>query len=432
MERFLISKLIDWKASARRKPLILNGARQVGKTWLLKEFGRLHYKNVAYVNFDNNPQMKAQFEAGFDISRLLTSLQAETREIIVPEDTLIIFDEIQECPKALTSLKYFCENAPEYHVAAAGSLLGVALHEGTGYPVGKVKTLDLFPLSFGEFLDAIGERMLREVLDSGNFQIVESFSDKLTHLLKIYYFVGGMPEAVSAYIESGRLESAREVQNEILFGYERDISKHLSVRETEYTLAAWHSIPAHLSRENKKFVFGHIQNGARARDYRSAITWLAEAGIANRVPRVKKPGIPLSAYADEVAFKLFLVDVGLLGAMAQLDASSILNGNSVYEEFKGSLTEQYVCQQLIAAGLTPYYWSAENSTGEIDFIVQVGPNIYPIEVKAEENVRARSLRAFNEANLGMRCRRFSLSGYREESWMTNIPLYAVGQVNNWA
>lgn len=431
MERFLMNDLLAWKDSSRRKPLILNGARQVGKTWLLKEFGRLHFENVVYVNFDGNPRLAAQFEADYDIARILDALRIETHEPIVAGKTLVIFDEIQECPRALTSLKYFCENAREYHVAAAGSLLGVSLHEGTGYPVGKVNTLNLYPMSFREFLDAVGERLLRKLVDGGDFGAIQPFSEKLVSLLKTYYYVGGMPEAVVAYAESGDLEEARAVQREILFGYERDISKHLSVRETEFTLAAWKSIPAHLSRENRKFVFGHIRDGARARDYRAAITWLAQAGVSVRVSRVSKPGIPLSAYADEGAFKLFLVDVGLLGAMAGLDSRSVLDGNAIYEEFKGALTEQYVCQQLVSEGLVPYYWSAENSRGEIDFLVQRGPDVYPIEVKAEENVRARSLRAFNGANDGMHCRRFSLSGYRDEGWMVNVPLYAIGSPSNW-
>lgn len=432
MERLLMSDLVAWKDSRRRKPLILNGARQVGKTWLLKEFGRQCFKNVVYVNFDSNPRMVAQFETDYDVNRILDALRIETHEPIAAGETLVILDEIQECPRALTSLKYFCEDAREYHVVAAGSLLGVSFHEGTGYPVGKVNTLDLYPMSFREFLDAVGEGMLRKLVDAGDFGAIGPFSDKLERLLKTYYYVGGMPEAVDAYVESGDLEEARAVQRDILFGYERDVSKHLSVRETEFTLAAWKSIPSHLSRENKKFVFGHIRDGARARDYRAAITWLDQAGIATRVSRVSKPGVPLSAYADEGAFKLFLVDVGLLGAMAGLDAHSVLNGNEVYEEFKGSLTEQYVCQQLVASGLVPYYWSAENSAGEIDFLVQKDAGIYPIEVKAEENVRARSLRVFNEANRGMSCRRFSLSGYRDEEWMVNVPLFAIGNPSSWA
>lgn len=431
MDRFLMQELMAWKASKRRKPLVLNGARQVGKTWLLKEFGKQCFTNVAYISFDNNPQMAALFESGYDVDRLITMFQAQTHEVISPHDTLIVLDEIQECPKALTSLKYFCENAPEYFVVAAGSLLGLAVHEGTGYPVGKVNTLDLYPLTFFEFLDAVGERPLRELVEGGDLQAIASFSSTLEGLLKTYYYVGGMPEVVTAYLAEKNMADARAVQLEILQGYERDISKHLSARETEFTIAAWNSIPAHLGQENKKFVFGHIASGARARDYRSAITWLSEAGIAQKVPRVKKPGIPLSAYMDERAFKLFALDVGLLGALSQIDQASIVNGNAIFEEFKGALTEQYVCQQLVAMGRRPYYWSANNSSGEIDFVVQQGSSVYPIEVKAEENLRSKSLSEFNKAHKSMNCRRFSLSGYRQQDWMMNVPLYAIGAEALW-
>lgn len=432
MERFLMSELVKWKESSRRKPLILNGARQVGKTWLLKEFGRLHFKNVAYVNFDNNPGMRQQFETDYDIQRLLLVIQAESGEYITPGETLVILDEIQECPKALTSLKYFNENAPEYAVVVAGSLLGVTVHEGTGYPVGKVSSLNLYPLSFREYLDATGNEHLRKLIDDGDESLIDAFSSKFVTLLKQYYYVGGMPEAVVAFLESRAFEDARKVQQEILFGYERDISKHLSATETEHTLAVWRSIPTHLGRENKKFIFGHIREGARARNYRSAITWLTHAGISVRIPRISQPGIPLAGYADDQAFKLFLLDVGLLGAMADLDLGSIVDGNMIFTHFKGALTEQYVCQQLISdCNVRPYYWSAENSRGEIDFVVQTDGAVYPIEVKAEENVRAKSLRAFSERFSNVNSRRFSLSGFRDQEWMKNIPLYACSNKDLW-
>lgn len=424
--------LVGWKGSVRRKPLVLNGARQVGKTWLLKEFGARHFENVAYVNLDNNPGLAAQFDAGYDLPRLLLMIQAESGQRVTPGKTLVVLDEIQECPKALTSLKYFCENAPELAVAAAGSLLGITFHEGTGYPVGKVDTFDLYPLSFREFLDVTGNPMLREVVDSGDERLLGSLMVRFEELLKQYYFVGGMPEVVATFAESGDLAAVRSVQEGILFGYERDISKHLGAADTKHALAAWRSLPAHLGQENKKFVFGHISEGARARDYRSAITWLVRAGIATRVPRVSKPGIPLSAYADESAFKLFALDVGLLGALSGLDASSIVAGNALFTEFKGALTEQYVCQQLVSdCGLSPCYWSAQNSRGEIDFLVQRGSRVYPIEVKAEENLRSKSLGAFSERYPGTVPRRFSLSGFRDQGWMRNVPLYAIGNPGNW-
>lgn len=432
MERFLMEKLIAWKNKPRRKPLILNGARQVGKTWLLREFGKTQFENVAYVNLDDNPRMREQFDTGYDIPRIISAIQFETGEVVSEGGTLIILDEIQACPKALTSLKYFCENAPGYAVTAAGSLLGITVHEGSGYPVGKVDTLDLHPLHFREFLAATGNQSLCDLLDSGETSLITSFSSRFVPLLRQYYYVGGMPEALVAFLDRSLLEDAREVQLEILRGYERDVSKHLGRMETEYALAAWSSIPSHLGRENKKFVFSHIASGARARNYQAGITWLTQAGITTRVRRVSKPGIPLAPYADDTAFKLFLVDVGLLGAMTGLDKETVIGGNNIFEEFKGSLTEQYVCQQLVSdCGLTPYYWSAENSSGEIDFLVQGPNNVFAIEVKAEENLRAKSLRMFKENHPKIKAVRFSLSGYREQDWMRNVPLYAMSNMGLW-
>lgn len=432
MERFLMDDLVGWKNSVRRKPLVLNGARQVGKTWLLMEFGARHFESVAYVNLDNNLGLASQFDVGYDLPRILLMIQAESGQRVIPGKTLVVLDEVQECPKALTSLKYFCENAPELAVAAAGSLLGITFHEGTGYPVGKVDMLDLHPLSFREFLDATGNPMLREVVDSGDKQLLGSLAAKFRELLKQYYFVGGMPEAVATFVESADLSAVRAVQEGVLFGYERDISKHLGAAGAERALSAWRSLPAHLGQENKKFVFGHIGEGARARDYRSAITWLTQAGIATRVPRVSKPGVPLSAYADESAFKLFSLDVGLLCALSRLDASSIVDGNALFTEFRGALTEQYVCQQLVSdCNLSPCYWSAENSRGEVDFLVQRGGRVYPIEVKAEENLRSKSLRAFSGRYPDTVPRRFSLSGFCDQGWMRNVPLYAIGNSGSW-
>lgn len=432
MDRTLMAKLIAWKDKPRRKPLILNGARQVGKTWLLKKFGRTRFSNVAYINLDHNAVMQEQFELGYDIPRLISAFQFETGEHIAEGETLIILDEIQECPRALTSLKYFCEEAPGYAIAAAGSLLGITIHDGTGYPVGKVETLDLYPMGFTEFLLATGNGNLAKLIAIDDPVMIDSFSSKLIPLLRQYYYVGGMPEAVAAFLERGMLEDAREVQNDILRGYERDISKHLSRAEAEHAIAAWESIPQHLGRENKKFVFGHIAKGARARNYQSGITWLEQAGLVTRVRRVTKPGLPLRSYADDGAFKLFLLDVGLLAAMAGLDKRTVIGGSSIFEEFKGALTEQYVCQQLISErGLAPYYWSAENSTGELDFLVQDGSRVAAIEVKAEENLRARSLRAFKDKHPDITALRFSMSGFREQDWMRNIPLYAACNAELW-
>lgn len=432
MERALMEKLVAWKDSSRRKPLILNGARQVGKTWLLKEFGRLHFENVAYVSLDNDSLARGYFESGFDIARIIASLALELDMKIQPGETLIALDEVQACPKAITSLKYFCENAPEYTVAAAGSLLGISATEGTGYPVGKVNTLDLYPLTFTEFLDATGNERFGKLISSGDAEMMSAFSDKLAELLKQYYVVGGMPEAVNAYVAEQDVRAARAVQQEILNGYVSDFAKHIPPRLLARTMLAWQSIPGHLSQENKKFIFGQVRKGARAADFEESLAWLQQAGLIYKVRRVSKPHVPLPSYCSMSAFKVFMVDVGLLGAMSGLEPRDVIDGNKVFTEFKGALTEQYVCQQLISeCGLSPYYWSAENSTGEIDFLVQDGSGVFAIEVKAEENLRAKSLRAFKEANPEVDAVRFSLSGYREQDWMRNVPLYAVSCKGLW-
>ena len=430
MRRALMDELVAWKENARRKPLILNGARQVGKTWLLKEFGRLNFENVAYVSLDNDPLARSYFDSGFDIARIIASLSLELDMDIQPGKTLVVLDEVQA--KAITSLKYFCENAPEYTVAAAGSLLGISATEGTGYPVGKVNTLDLYPLTFTEFLDATGNERFGKLISSGDAEMMSAFSDKLAELLKQYYVVGGMPEAVNAYVAEQDVRAARAVQQEILNGYVSDFAKHIPPRLLARTMLAWQSIPGHLSQENKKFIFGQVRKGARAADFEESLAWLQQAGLIYKVRRVSKPHVPLPSYCSMSAFKVFMVDVGLLGAMSGLEPRDVIDGNKVFTEFKGALTEQYVCQQLISeCGLSPYYWSAENSTGEIDFLVQDGSGVFAIEVKAEENLRAKSLRAFKEANPEVDAVRFSLSGYREQDWMRNVPLYAVSCKGLW-
>ena len=433
MQRTLMAELISWKNSARRKPLILNGARQVGKTWLLKEFGRLHFENVAYVSLDNDAIARSYFDSGFDVSRIIASLSLELDMDIEPGKTLIVFDEVQVCPKAITSLKYFCENAPEYAVAAAGSLLGISATEGTGFPVGKVNMLDLHPLSFDEFLEATGNERFAKLVASGDTAMIGAFSSKLEELLKQYYVVGGMPEAVNAYVAEQDVRAARTVQQEILDGYVSDFAKHIPPRLLARTMLVWESIPRHLSQENKKFVYGKVRRGSRAADFEESLAWLEQAGLIHKVRRASKPGIPLSAYCESGAFKVFMVDVGLLGAMSDLPPEAVIAGSRVFTEFKGALTEQYVCQQLISeCSLTPYYWSAENSLGEIDFLVQDGSRVFAIEVKAEENLRAKSLRAFKGAHPEVAAVRFSLSGYREQEWMRNVPFYAISRRSLWA
>ena len=432
MQRKLMDRLVGWKGSERRKPLIVNGARQVGKTWILKELGRLHFESVAYVSLDKDERARRFFEPDLDPRRIVSSLSLHLDMDIDPGRTLVVLDEIQSCPAAITSLKYFCEDAQEYHVAAAGSLLGISATHGTGFPVGKVSTLNLFPLSFTEFLCATGSGRYAELVERGDHAMMDTFSDKLKELLRTYYIVGGMPEAVNAYIGTADVRDARGVQDQILTDYTSDFAKHVPANLLARTMLAWDSIPKHLSKENKKFVFGQVRKGARAADFEESLRWLEQAGLVTKVPRVSKPGMPLKAYRDQNAFKVFMLDIGLLGAMGGLSPAAMVDGGGIFTEFKGALTEQYVCQQLVSdCGLAPYYWSAENSSGEIDFLVQAGSGVYPIEVKAEENLRAKSLRAFNGRYEGMSPRRFSMSGFRDQGWMRNIPLYAIGNPGNW-
>ena len=432
MKRKLMDDLVLWKDKNDRKPLVLYGARQVGKTWLLHEFGRQCFQNTVYLDFDNNPELQGLFNLGYDLEQLISDISNMAHQNISEGETLLIFDEVQECPFALTSLKYFCEQMPKLHVVAAGSLLGLVDHVGTGFPVGKVNFLTLYPMSFTEFLDATDNSNLKDVIFSANADKLKVFSERLKLLLKQYYIVGGMPEAVSSYIKNDSFDAARGVQQEILDGYRLDITKHLEGKDIEKVLAVWDSIPAHLSQENRKFVFGHIADGARARDYRSAVTWLENAGITIRVPRISVPNIPLSAYKDGAAFKLFFNDIGLLGAMAKLDPTSVLTTSSAFKEFKGAFSEQYVAQQLLSElSAVPYYWSAENSRGEIDFLVQDAEDIFAIEVKSEENLRSKSLRFFSEKYKHVKPLRFSLSDFRKQDWMRNVPLYSIACKKFW-
>lgn len=428
MKRYAMDKLVYWKNKRNRKPLILKGARQVGKTWLMKEFGKKCFKNTAYINFDSDVRMRRIFEDDYDIQRIIRMINIETGERIIPEETLIIFDEVQEAPKAISSLKYFCENAPEYAVVSAGSLLGVAIHEGVSFPVGKVESLNMYPMSFREFLTAMGEEALADIIEEKDYQALNTFSDKYINWLKLYYFVGGMPEAVNDYAECGDVTSVRDIQKQILELYENDFSKHTPNDELARIRMVWNSIPLQLAKENKKFFFGQIRKGARAKDFELAIEWLQDCGLAGKVYRVEKPGIPLKAYTDFSAFKIYLSDVGLLGAMSDLDARSILEKNELFTEFKGALTEQYVYQQIISeTEYTPYYFSASSHT-EIDFLIQKEGQVIPLEVKAEENVKAKSLKAyFNKYNPPYAVRT-SMMDYRKEEWMVNIPLYAISSL----
>jgi len=431
MFRKSMHDLVIWKNSKYRKPLIIRGARQVGKTWLMKEFGKINYEKYAYINFDNNERMESLFSGNLDIERIITALQIETGVKIGAQDTLIIFDEVQEVPRALTSLKYFCENAPEYHVIAAGSLLGVALHPGTSFPVGKVEFLDLYPLDFLEFLNAMGNNELVKLLESRDFSLITSFKGKYIDLLKQYYYIGGMPAVVASFIENSDYSKVRQLQKDILLAYEQDFSKHAPNEAVPRIRMLWSSTPTQLAKENRKFIYGLIRQGARAREYELAMTWLIDCGLIYKISRVTKPDMPLMAYQDFNAFKLFVLDVGLLGAMSQLDIKSLLEGNKLFEEFKGALTEQYVLQQLIASReITPYYWSAEKASAEIDFIFQSEMNIVPLEVKAVENLQAKSLKSFCQKYHPRCAIRTSMSDYRHEEWLTNVPLYAINVLPN--
>ena len=424
MKRYAMERLIEWKNARRRKPLIIRGARQVGKTWLMKEFGSTHFKNMAYINFDNNERMRILFDGDYDIARLIDGLQVESSERINPQTTLIVFDEVQEVPKALSSLKYFYENTPEYAIVAGGSLLGVALHKGTSFPVGKVDFCHLYPLSFPEFLEAVGEEGLVELLDKKDWSIIAAFASKYIDLLRKYYYVGGMPEAVAEYAETKDYTEVRKIHRQIFFTYEQDFSKHTPVSVVPRINNIWNSIPAQLARENKKFSPGIVQKGSRLNDYELALQWLLDCGLLYKVKQVNKPAIPLSSYETSF-FKVYMHDVGLLSTKSELDVKTLLEGNRIFQEFKGALTEQYVLQAMIAKGITPSYWSSQGKA-EVDFVFKHESDIYPLEVKAEENLQSKSLKVYSERFAPPVSLRTSMRDYRRESWLLNIPLYAIG------
>lgn len=425
MDRLAIKKLLDWKDSKRRKPLVLEGARQVGKTWLVKEFARQYYKNIAYVNFEEKKILQNLFEQDYDITRIITAIEAATNVMCKEGDTLIFLDEIQAAPNAITSLKYFYENAPGYHVIAAGSLLGIELHQGESFPVGKVQFLSLYPMNFLEFIMAMGENNLAKVLESQDWSMITLFAPKLKELLRYYYYVGGMPEAVLCFSETRDWKEVREIQQDILNSYKRDMSKHAPSEIVPRISDVWNSIPAQLSKENRKFIYGVVREGARAREYEIALQWLQDAGLIYKVCNVKAPRIPLKSYEDRAVFKIFSLDIGLLGTMSKLKSSSVVSGNDIFTEFKGALTEQYVLQQLLQK-YELFYFSKVKSSQEIDFLIQdENDNVLPIEVKAETNVRAKSLRQFVMENNPPKALRISMNDYKKEEWVTNIPLYAI-------
>ena len=429
MYRIAIEKLYKWKNSKRRKPLIIEGARQVGKTWLMKEFGKQAYADTVYINFDSNSRMANLFSADLDTDRLIMGLELYAGRKINPDNTLLIFDEVQEVPRALASLKYFYENAPQYHIVCAGSLLGIALHQGTSFPVGKVDFLKLYPLSFSEFLMATGNERFAELLKKQDYEMITSFKQTYIDALKHYYFVGGMPEAVQSFAESKDFNEVRAIQKRILAAYEQDFSKHAPNEIVPKIRMLWNSIPSQLARENKKFIYGLVREGGRAREYETAIMWLSDCGLVHKVSRVNAAGIPLKAYEDLKAFKLFIVDVGLLGCMTGLRQRTLLDGDDLFVEFKGALTEQYVCQQLkTIEDLGVYYYTNDRGSCEIDFVVDTGEQIVPIEVKAETNLRAKSLKTYRERFEPELSVRTSMADYKKEDWLLNLPLYAIENI----
>lgn len=429
MYRFAIEELKKWKARENRKPLIIRGARQVGKTWLMKEFGASSYEQTVYINFDSNTQMQWLFDGDLDVQRIIIGLELYIGYKIDPEKMLLVFDEIQEVPKALTSLKYFNENAPQYQIVCAGSLLGIALHDGTSFPVGKVEFLDLYPLSFYEFLTALGKGRFVSLLKDQEYSTASNFRQVYIDSLKQYYYIGGMPEVVQAFVDNKDFNEARTIQQRILSAYEQDFSKHAPNEAVPRIRMIWNSIPSQLAKENKKFIYGLIKEGARAKDYELALLWLSDCGLVHKVNRVTVPNLPLKAYEDLRAFKLFFVDIGLLSCLAGLRQNVLLDGNELFKEFKGALTEQYVLQELkTRKGIQCYYWTAERGTAEVDFVVGNGADVFPIEVKAEINLQAKSLKVFHEKYRPAKSIRTSMADYKDEGWLINLPLWAVENI----
>lgn len=426
MERHVLQQLKEWKERKDRKPLIVNGARQVGKTWALREFAKREYAKEAYIICRKNKLVEQVFKQDFNVERILLSLSAIIHVDITPEDTLIILDEVQEIPEAIEALKYFCENAPEYHIAVAGSLLGISLHHNVSYPVGKVNEIDMYPMSYGEFLLAKGEKQCYKLLEEKNFEITNLLHEKYVDLLRQYYYVGGMPEAVKEYVESGALKEVRRIQKEILKGYERDFSKHSPKEQIERIKMVWRSIPSQLFKDNKKFIYGALRQGARAKDFEIAIEWLVDSGLLYKVSRCTKPALPLDIYEDFSVFKLYLLDIGLLGAMVNVDPAQILINNQIFSEYKGGMTEEYVLQEMKSRNISPiYYHKTDDSRLELDFVIQYNGKLLPIEVKAEGNVRANSLMSLLKANPDLQAVRLSMLPYKQQEQLFCVPLYVI-------
>ncbi len=431
MKRLLYNKLLQWKSSKNRKPLILNGARQVGKTYLLKCFGKNEYESVAYISCDSNDKVAAIFSGDFDVRRIILELSAYSKVDIRPEKTLIILDEIQECNRALNSLKYFCEDAPEYHIAVAGSLLGISLHSGSSFPVGKVETLKLYPFSFEEFLLATGNEQLYNLLNEEKENDLVGLHETYVDLLRKYFFVGGMPAAVKAFVEDGPNE-VRRIQKQILSDYQHDFSKHAPSSEVPRINKVWESIPQQLAKENKKFVFSLLKKNGRSSEFEMAIEWLVDAGLVHKVNRVTTLQKPLKFYEESSVFKLFMLDIGLMHAMTDSSIIDIISGDSCFKEFKGAATELFVFTQMMPYGMPLYYYSSNDSKVEIDFVIQTPNRVIPVEVKAGENVKSKSLRTYVvnlHPELHLKGLRFSMKTYVDQEWMENYPLYMVNEIS---
>lgn len=424
MKRLFIEDLKKWKNTKNRKPLIIQGARQVGKTWIMKNFGANYYDKVVYINFESSVRLQSMFKDNFEIKRIIEVFEIETKVKITAENTLILLDEIQEAEKGLTALKYFYENAPEYHIIAAGSLLGVSIQKNNTFPVGKVSFLNLYPLNFEEFLINLNEEILATKIRTKEWQTITPFHETICNYLRLYYFTGGMPEVVTTYLETKNFDDVRNIQQNIILGYENDFAKYAPNDIVPKIRMVWQSILGQLAKENKKFIYGQLKKGARAKEFETAINWLVNAGMIYKCFKIETPKIPLIAHTDYDVFKLFLLDVGLLNAMGNIDAQILLNKNQILTEFKGALTEQFVYQEITQKH-TLYYWTAENATAEIDFILQNQNEIIPIEVKAEENLKAKSLKLFVDKFENNNAIRTSMNTYRKETWLENIPLYGV-------
>lgn len=425
MKRQIYNELRVWKNRKDRKPLVILGARQVGKTWIMRYFGKQEYEDVAYINCDDESRVKDMFMPDYDMERILLSIQVITGVKVVPGKTLVILDEIQEVERGLHSLKYFYEKIPECHVMVAGSLLGITLRKGESFPVGKVDILNMYPMNFLEFLDATGNQELNGIICSREWKVIDLMKDKLENLLRQYHFVGGMPNVVSKYVENGDVYEVRTEQEAIMDAYRRDISKHTTEREAIRIGQVLDSLPSQLAKENKKFIYGAVRKGARAADFELAIQWLVDAGIVHRVPRISEARMPLKFYASPDAFKMFLLDCGLLGCMTDTTAADMIIDNKVFTEFKGAFAEQFVAQELVSMGVKPYYWSNDRTPAEIDFVIQHKGKVVPIEVKASTNVRSKSLAQFIKDNGGLKGLRLSLCQYIDQEWMENVPLYAL-------